>query len=158
MLVIYPGLCAAAKSPSNRCSCLGLRCLVIFPAALPLKRVVDYYDHLFCVTIEYYLIGTKLLFITVFSQLQNEVKFCIFIISSTDFIGYALSSRCSFVVPASIDSNFTNLILIHRDSPGVNRQGSSMIYFALCVSLFSLQVEEFMSRVYPLERKEGNKS
>ena len=62
------------------------------------------------------------------------------------------------MVLASIDSNFTNLILIHQNSPGVKRQGSSRIFFALFVSLFSLLVEEFLSRVYPLERKEGNKS
>lgn len=62
------------------------------------------------------------------------------------------------MVPASVDSKSTNLVLIHQNSPGVKRQGSSMIFFALFVSLFSLQVEEFVSRVYPLERKEGNKS
>ena len=62
------------------------------------------------------------------------------------------------MVPASIDSNFTNLISIRQNSPGVKRHGSSRIFFALFVSLFSLLVEEVMSRVYPLERKEGNKS
>lgn len=89
----------------------------------------------------------------------SKGKLCVLIIVlAAVFTAYASSSHCSLVVPASIDSSFTNLVLIHQNSPGVKRQGSSRIFFALFVSLFSLQVEEFMSRVYPLERKEGNKS
>jgi hypothetical protein len=61
---LVPAAAAAeAVSPSH-----------LFPAAFPLKIVIDCYEHLLYVKIKCCLIQTQLLFITVFSQKKDETS------------------------------------------------------------------------------------